>query len=199
MRHSPPFIQHEVERGPGLRYVEKFPTGSSPGDGTHLRCPGHEAERCCPCCPRRACGCPEPPRPADRAVARATRPDPAITTREASCTKPVPPSSKPRACEHHFRFLRCVPNSLAPASAPTMGSLLQNLSRGGRVGAALWCWTNVRGLSGLQCPSWVARSLSCSPGIPGLGGRTALGGIMVSVLTESFLLQVWAPDELVGK
>ncbi|XP_031207342.1 oxidoreductase-like domain-containing protein 1 isoform X2 [Mastomys coucha] len=59
-----------------------------------------------------------------------------------------------------------------------MGSLLQNLSRGGRVGAALWCWTNVRGLSGLQCPSWVARSLSCSPGIPGLGGRPALGGIM---------------------
>ncbi|XP_028643775.1 oxidoreductase-like domain-containing protein 1 isoform X3 [Grammomys surdaster] len=69
-----------------------------------------------------------------------------------------------------------------------MGSLLQNLSRGGRVGAVLWCWANARGLSGSQCPSWVARNLSCSRGIPGLGGRPALGGIMVSVLTESFLL-----------
>lgn len=59
-----------------------------------------------------------------------------------------------------------------------MGSLLRYLSRGGRLGAALWCWTNARGLSGPQCPSWVARSLSCSRGIPGLGGRTALGGIM---------------------
>ncbi|XP_034363216.1 oxidoreductase-like domain-containing protein 1 isoform X3 [Arvicanthis niloticus] len=78
-----------------------------------------------------------------------------------------------------------------------MGSLLHYLSRGGRLGAALWCWTNARGLSGPQCPSWVARSLSCSRGIPGLGGRPALGGIMVSVLTESFLL-VWAPDELVS-
>nr|BAT46525.1 oxidoreductase like domain containing 1 [Tokudaia muenninki] len=68
-----------------------------------------------------------------------------------------------------------------------MGSLLQNLSRGGRVGAALWCWTNARGLGGLQFPSWVARSLSCRRGIPGRGGRPALGGSMVSVLTERFL------------
>lgn len=76
-----------------------------------------------------------------------------------------------------------------------MGSLLRNLSRGGRVGAAFWCWTNARGLGGPQCPSWVTRSLSRSRGIPGLEDRPALGGVMVSVLTESFL-QVWAPDEL---
>ncbi|XP_021033754.1 oxidoreductase-like domain-containing protein 1 isoform X1 [Mus caroli] len=68
-----------------------------------------------------------------------------------------------------------------------MGSPLQNLSRGGRVRAALWCWTQARGLSGRQCPSRVARSLSCSRGFPGRGGRPALGRTMVSVLTESFL------------
>lgn len=101
LRHSPLFIQHTAERGPGLRYVEKLPTGSSPGDGTHLRCPGREAERCCPCdccccCRRRACGCPEPLRPADRAVARAT-PGFAITTLGASCTELFPPSCKPRS------------------------------------------------------------------------------------------------------
>lgn len=185
-----------AERGPGLRYAEKLPTGSSPGDGTHLRCPGRDAERCCPCdcCCRRACGCPEPPRPADRAVARATRPDFTIITRGASCRKLFPPSCKPRAWGHHFRFLRCVPSSLAPASAPAMGSLLRNLSRGGRVGAALWCWTKARGLGGPQCPSWVTPRLSRSRGIPGLEDRPALGGVMVSVLTESFL-QVWAPHE----
>ncbi|XP_021493043.2 oxidoreductase-like domain-containing protein 1 [Meriones unguiculatus] len=66
--------------------------------------------------------------------------------------------------------------------------LLQSLSRGGRVGAARWCWTRSHGLSGSQGPGRVAGSLSRSRGIPGLGGRPALGGgVTVSALTESAL------------
>ncbi|XP_021069461.1 oxidoreductase-like domain-containing protein 1 isoform X2 [Mus pahari] len=67
---------------------------------------------------------------------------------------------------------------MGSASTLAMGSLLQNLSRGGRVRTALWCWTHAGCLSYLQCPSPVARSLSCSRGILGRGGRPALGGTM---------------------
>ncbi|XP_052615861.1 oxidoreductase-like domain-containing protein 1 isoform X1 [Peromyscus californicus insignis] len=58
-----------------------------------------------------------------------------------------------------------------------MRILLQSLSRGGRVGTELCYWASTRGPSGPQCPSWVARSLSHSRGVPSLGGQPALGGV----------------------
>ncbi|XP_006987749.1 oxidoreductase-like domain-containing protein 1 isoform X1 [Peromyscus maniculatus bairdii] len=58
-----------------------------------------------------------------------------------------------------------------------MGILLQSLSRRGRVGTELCYWASTRGPSGPQCPSWVARSLSHSRGVPSLGGQPALGGV----------------------
>ncbi|OBS83012.1 hypothetical protein A6R68_22993 [Neotoma lepida] len=58
-----------------------------------------------------------------------------------------------------------------------MRMLLQSLSRRGRVGTELCCWASTRGPNGPQCPSWVARSLSRSRGVPSVGGQPALGGV----------------------
>ncbi|XP_051037949.1 oxidoreductase-like domain-containing protein 1 isoform X2 [Phodopus roborovskii] len=57
-----------------------------------------------------------------------------------------------------------------------MGILLQSLSRGSRVGAALCSWASTRGRSGPRCPSRDAGSLARSRDVPSPGGQPALGG-----------------------